>query len=134
MDYYYQNIGNSEIIYAEVVNEDGCYEYFPFTLIFVDKPVVTSISSFETCDSDDDEVEMVDLTAVYSFDYLDFSLMIRPITDLSIVELNYFTSDVGRDAFEVDNTSTTDIIIDPSSYELSVGDCLLYTSPSPRDA
>ena len=127
VDYNYQNItGGSEIIYAEVVNEDGCYEYFPFTLIFVDKPVVTEISGFETCDSDDDETEMVDLTTVYSFDYLDFSLMIRPITDLTIVELNYFTSETGRDDYESDNTSTTDIIVDPSSYELSVGDNTIY--------
>lgn len=106
----------SQRIHVRIESVSGCVTFDFFDLLVRETPVVEDIPSLIGCDIDGDEEELVDLTQIKSFSFLDFTPMQVDITDLNDVDLTYFTSEAGRDTYMMNTASTLDKISAPSSF------------------
>ena len=117
----------SQKLFVRIENEDECPIYEDITLIIDEVPYASPIENFEFCDIGYDQSEKIDLTVIESFEYLDFDQMARPITDISILTFDYFTTREGAEAFVSDDTSVQDKITTPNDFEINtIGETNLF--------
>lgn len=117
----------SQQIFVRIENNSGCVTFQTFDLLVNETPIAGSVPSIISCDTNGDNTEDVDLTEIEDLSALDFSQMVRPILDINDITFNYFTSEAGRDAFEINSSSTTDLITTPANFTVNqTGDTTIY--------